>query len=119
MTLTHYIKGYLLSLILTAASFGLVWMHLTSGHWFLTHDALFYWVVALAVVQVVVQLVFFLHIGRRSRARDLLALGLAASIVFLVVGGSLWIMASMSHNEPQNPNQILFPGGINPQGQDD
>ncbi len=119
MTLRRYITGYVFSLILTAASFTLVWVHLYTGHDYLTHGQLFAWIVALAVVQVVVQLVFFLHIGKQSKMRDLVMLALAGVIIFLVVGGSLWIMQSLSRGEQANPNSVLFPGGVSPQGQDD
>ena len=119
MTIRNYIIGYILSLVLTALSFGLVWEHIASHHSFISHNALFNWTISLALVQLVVQLYFFLHIGRDSRPRDIVALVFAVSVVVLIIGGSLWIMSSLTHAEPTNPNSVLFPDGVSPQNQND
>ena len=85
--------GMALSLILTLASFGVVMLHALPHRYGLSA------IVVLGVVQLVVQLVFFLHIGG---ARDQLAnTGVFACTAFLIaviVGLSLWVM----HNANQN-----------------
>ncbi len=59
-----YITGFILSILLTLAAYILVSQHVAGHHAFLTHKFLITVVLALAMVQLVVQLVFFLHIGR-------------------------------------------------------
>ena len=49
-----------------------------------------------AVVQILVQLHFFLHLDNSSSMRwNVMALLFTAAIMFLFVGGSLWIMFNL------------------------
>jgi len=53
----------------------------------------------LAIAQMGVHLVFFLHITTGpDNVNNVLALAFGVLIVFLVIAGSLWIMAHMNHN---------------------
>lgn len=53
----------------------------------------------LAIAQMGVHLVFFLHISTGpDNTNNVLALAFGVLIVFLVMAGSLWIMAEMNHN---------------------
>jgi cytochrome o ubiquinol oxidase subunit IV len=53
----------------------------------------------LAIAQMGVHLVFFLHIGTGpDKTNEVLALAFGILIVTLVVGGSLWIMANLDAN---------------------
>jgi cytochrome o ubiquinol oxidase operon protein cyoD len=53
----------------------------------------------LAVAQMGVHLVFFLHISTGpDNTNNILALAFGILIVILVVGGSLWIMDHLNHN---------------------
>ena len=53
----------------------------------------------LAIAQMGVHLVFFLHITTGpDNANNVLALAFGLMVVFLVIGGSLWIMTAMNHN---------------------
>ena len=55
--------------------------------------------IVLAVAQMGVHLVFFLHIGTGpDSTNNVLALAFGVLIVVLVVGGSLWIMSNMNAN---------------------
>jgi cytochrome o ubiquinol oxidase subunit IV len=55
--------------------------------------------VVLAVAQMGVHLVFFLHITTGpDNTNNLLALAFGVLIVLLILTGSLWIMANMNHN---------------------
>jgi cytochrome o ubiquinol oxidase operon protein cyoD len=52
----------------------------------------------LAIAQMGVHLVFFLHITTGpDNTNNVLALAFGVLIVFLVVVGSLWIMANLNH----------------------
>jgi len=53
----------------------------------------------LAIAQMGVHLVFFLHItSGPDNVNNVMALAFGVLIVFLVIAGSLWIMAHMNHN---------------------
>jgi cytochrome o ubiquinol oxidase subunit IV len=88
-----YLVGLGLAILLTATSFfiagtDLVWQPSI-------HVAL----IVLAIAQMGVHLVFFLHITTGAdNTNNVLALAFGLLIVFLVIGGSLWIMANLNHN---------------------
>jgi cytochrome o ubiquinol oxidase subunit IV len=55
--------------------------------------------IVLAIAQMGVHLVFFIHItSGPDNTNNALALAFGVLIVFLVIGGSLWIMANLNHN---------------------
>jgi cytochrome o ubiquinol oxidase operon protein cyoD len=55
--------------------------------------------VVLAIAQMGVHLVFFLHITTGpDNTNNVLALAFGVLIVFLVMAGSLWIMANLNQN---------------------
>ncbi len=86
-----YIAGFVFALILTGIPFGLVVAELLSPFATLVVIAI------LAVVQVGVHLRFFLHIDLKETPRDnLLALAFAAVLIFIMVGGTLWIMLDLN-----------------------
>ena len=89
--LQPYITGFVFALVLTGIPFGLVAANLLPGFTTLVVIAV------LAVVQVVVHLRYFLHIDLESTPRgNLLALAFAAVLIFLTVGGTLWIMLDLN-----------------------
>jgi cytochrome o ubiquinol oxidase operon protein cyoD len=53
----------------------------------------------LAIAQMGVHLVFFLHITTApDNTNNVMALAFGVLIVFLVIGGSVWIMSHMNEN---------------------
>jgi cytochrome o ubiquinol oxidase operon protein cyoD len=55
--------------------------------------------IVLAIAQMGVHLVFFLHITTGpDNTNNVMALAFGVLIVILVIGGSLWIMANLNHN---------------------
>jgi cytochrome o ubiquinol oxidase subunit IV len=62
--------------------------------------------VVLAFAQIGVHLVFFLHIGiGPDHTNNIVALAFGLLIVFLVIGGSCWIIANLNANMmPMPPN---------------
>ncbi|MFZ0153546.1 cytochrome o ubiquinol oxidase subunit IV [Pseudomonas sp.] len=85
-----YVIGFILSVILTAIPFGLVMFPS------MPKDITIMVVVALAVIQVVVHLVYFLHMDRSAEQRSNVATFLfTAMVIALLVGLSLWIMFSI------------------------
>jgi cytochrome o ubiquinol oxidase operon protein cyoD len=64
--------------------------------------------VVLAFAQIGVHLVFFLHLGSGSEStNNILALAFGVLVVFLVIGGSIWIITNLHENMmPMNPMQM-------------
>lgn len=86
-----YAVGFALAAGLTIASFALA-----HGHW-LTPASLVAALVVLAIAQMIVHLIFFLHITTApAQKTNILALLLTLLIISLVVIGSLWIMGQLS-----------------------
>ena len=88
-----YVAGLGLALVLTGVSF---WVASTSVLW---GPGVAVGLVVLAIAQMGVHLVFFLHITTGpDNVNNVMALAFGVLIVFLVVTGSLWIIAHMNHN---------------------
>jgi cytochrome o ubiquinol oxidase operon protein cyoD len=93
----HWVLNYSLGLafaaVLTVASFWAAESHEIWGP--AVPDAL----IVFAVAQMGVHLVFFLHITTGpDNTNNVLALAFGILVVFLIVVGSIWIMAHLSHN---------------------
>jgi cytochrome o ubiquinol oxidase operon protein cyoD len=85
--LRSYLTGFVLALVLSAIPFALV----ASGA--LAPMATLVVIAVLAIVQILVHLRYFLHLDLRSSPpENLLALVFAAILIFIMIGGSLWIM---------------------------
>ncbi len=85
--------GLVLAILLTIASFALLRTRLIWG------PGIPIALAVLAVAQIGVHLVFFLHITTApDNTNNVLALGFGVLICTLIIGGSLWIMAAMGHN---------------------
>jgi cytochrome o ubiquinol oxidase subunit IV len=96
-TLGSRVLGYLLGLglavLLTATSFFI------AGTDLVWQPSIPIALVVLAIAQMGVHLVFFLHITTGpDNTNNVLALAFGLLIVFLVVGGSLWIMGHLNSN---------------------
>ena len=88
-----YTIGLLLAVILTATSF---WVANTSLLW---APGVALGLAVLAIAQMGVHLVFFLHITTGpDNTNNVLALAFGMLIVILVVGGSLLIMTNLNDN---------------------
>jgi cytochrome o ubiquinol oxidase operon protein cyoD len=91
--LLGYVVGLGLAILLTATSF------FVTGTDLVWQPSIPVAIIVLAIGQMGVHLVFFLHITTGAdNTNNILALGFGLLIVFLVIGGSLWIMANLNHN---------------------
>jgi len=100
-TLATYTVGFIVSLGLTVLSFGAV----MTGE--LSKDMMLPAIVVLAVVQLLVQLVFFLHLGTAPEQRNNTVIFiLTALLIATVVGGSLWVMHNANVNMMKSPMSI-------------
>lgn len=99
-----YLTGYLISIFLTLGAYFSVVGKLFSGN-MLTAVILIF-----AIFQLVVQLVFFLHLRNEKNPRWNLILFLStASIILIIVVASLWIMANLNYNmTPQDMEEVLI-----------
>ena len=88
-----YLTGLGLAILLTATSF------FVAGTDLVWEPSIPVALVVLAIAQMGVHLVFFLHITTGAdNTNNILALAFGVLIVLLVIGGSLWIMANLNHN---------------------
>jgi cytochrome o ubiquinol oxidase subunit IV len=96
-----YTIGLLLAVLLTATSF---WVANTALIW---APGINMGLAVLGIAQMGVHLVFFLHIGSGpEHTNNILALAFGLLIVFLVVTGSLWIMADLNTNLMLTPQMM-------------
>jgi len=88
-----YTVGLAFALLLTGASFLVSQTHL------LWAPGVPAGLAVLAIAQMGVHLVFFLHISTGpDNTNNVVALAFGVLIVALIVSGSLWIMANLNHN---------------------
>jgi len=88
-----YAVGLVLATLLTVASFAFAGSHLVYG------PAIPVLLIVLAIAQMGVHLVFFLHITTGpDNTNNVLALAFGVLVVGLVVFGSIWIMGHLNHN---------------------
>ena len=92
-SVASYTAGLVFALALTVGSFIVSQTHL------LWPPGVPAGIAVLAIAQMGVHLVFFLHIGTGpDQTNNVLALSFGVLIVTLVVSGSLWIMANLNAN---------------------
>jgi cytochrome o ubiquinol oxidase subunit IV len=86
-----YVVGFLLAIALTIVPFGLVMTHASVGTPLL--------IAVFALAQIMVHIVYFLHVNRSAEQRwNLMALVFTAIVVGIIIGGSLWIMHNLYFN---------------------
>jgi cytochrome o ubiquinol oxidase subunit IV len=97
-----YLAGLALAILLTATSF------YVAGTDLVWQPSIPVALVVLAIAQMGVHLVFFLHItSGPDNTNNVLALAFGVLIVILLLGGSLWIMANLNHNMMMPMDQIM------------
>ena len=93
-SLKTYAIGFVLSVILTAIPFFLV-MNRT----FDKSSTTAFVILAFATVQIVVHMVYFLHMDAKSQGGwNMLALVFTAVLVVITLSGSLWVMYHLNTN---------------------
>ncbi|MCK5819488.1 MAG: cytochrome o ubiquinol oxidase subunit IV [Psychromonas sp.] len=92
-TLTSYIIGLVLSLLLTVTAFTIVGRHM------MTTEHLYIYVMLLAIIQLFVQIVCFLRLNASPEGRwELMPFIFAVVIVLVLVTGSIWIMLNLNYH---------------------
>lgn len=93
-TLRGYLIGFVLSIILTAVPF---WLVMTGALHSLPATAMA--IFAFAVVQIIVHVVFFLHLDTKVEGGwTLVAFVFTVVIVGIVIGGTIWVMYHLNAN---------------------
>ncbi|AXJ95890.1 MULTISPECIES: cytochrome o ubiquinol oxidase subunit IV [unclassified Sphingomonas] len=93
-SMRDYVIGFVLSVILTAIPFALV---MTNA--FADHRVTAGLCMAFALVQIIVHMIYFLHMNTRSEnGWTLMALLFTVVIVAICLSGSLWVMYHMNLN---------------------
>ena len=93
-SLKDYVVGFVLAVILTAIPFWLV-----MGHVFESRDTTLFVIVGFAAVQVVVHMIYFLHMNTSSEGGwNMIALIFTAVLLVIILAGSLWVMYHMNAN---------------------
>ena len=88
-----YMIGFLLSVVLTAIPF---WLVMTGALPAATTGLI---ITAFAVVQIVVHMIFFLHMNHKSEGGwNMLALIFTIVVVVIAVAGSVWVMYHLNVN---------------------
>ncbi len=102
-SLRGYLTGFVLAAVLTVIPFWLVMGHVISSP--VVTAAL---VLGLAAVQIVVHVVYFLHLNTRSEnGWNMLAFIFTVVLVVIVLGASVWVMYHENANMMQMPPQAM------------
>ena len=92
LSLTKYVVGFLASVFVTLGAYIVT---VRSG---LDHNVVITIISLLAIVQFLIQMIFFLHIGTERKPRwKQLVLWFMLSIVVIIVFGSVWIMNNLNY----------------------
>jgi cytochrome o ubiquinol oxidase subunit IV len=102
-TTQSYVIGFLLSLIFTIIPYHLVVNKVLTGNTLLAT------ILGIAVVQMFIQIFFFLHLGRGPKPfYNVVFFFATAGIIVIVIGASLFIMNNLYHNmSPMEVTQKL------------
>lgn len=109
-SIASYSIGFGLSIALTLLAYILVTRHILHGSW------LFGMLAWLAVVQFVIQVLFFLHLGTEKKPRyNTLIFFFMLGTVGIIVIGSVWIMTNLGYHHqhdhglpPQASDQYII-----------
>ncbi|KAB1069894.1 cytochrome o ubiquinol oxidase subunit IV [Methylobacterium planeticum] len=103
-TFRSYMTGFVLSVILTAIPFWLVMGNVLNDT-FMTGII----IMALAAVQIVVHMIYFLHMNTKSEGGwTFLALVFTLTLVVITLVGSIWVMYHLDQNMmPMSPHEAL------------
>lgn len=94
-----YLKGFILSVILTVIPFGLVMGNVIDSKMVTTAIIL-----AIGAVQIVVHVIYFLHVDAKSQdGWTLMSFLFTATLIVIMLTGSIWIMFHLKENTHPMP----------------
>lgn len=103
-----YLTGFVVSIILTLIPYFMVVNHMFGN------TELVYVAVGFGVAQLLAQVIFFLHLHKKSKPHwNMIVFIFTVLIVAILVGGSLWVMYNLNYNMtetiPVNTNEGYVP----------
>jgi cytochrome o ubiquinol oxidase operon protein cyoD len=103
-TFRSYAAGFVLSVILTAIPFWLVMGNILDD---MLKTSIV--IMALAAVQIVVHMIYFLHVNTKSEGGwTFMALAFTLTLVVVTLTGSIWVMYHLDQNMmPMSPHEAL------------
>jgi cytochrome o ubiquinol oxidase operon protein cyoD len=97
--LKSYITGFILSIVLTLVAFSIVMLRVNLHDMALTVGIITTVILILAFIQLIIQLVFFLHLIQEPKPRWKLYVFISfIGIILIVVTASIWIMQHLNYN---------------------
>mgnify|MGYP001107187092 CR=1 FL=1 len=103
-TMRDYVIGFALSVVLTAIPF---WLVMTRP---LSAGATAAEILALAVVQIVVHMIYFLHMSPKAEGGwTITSLLFTIIVVVIMLSGSLWVMHHLTTNMMPMPDMRQVP----------
>ncbi len=98
---SSYVVGFIISLIFTIVPYYLVVNEVLAG------NTLVVVILAIAVWQMLIQLLFFLHLGRGPKPLyNVVFFGATAGIIVITIGASLFIMDNLYRN--MTPEEVIL-----------
>ncbi|MHC5306419.1 cytochrome o ubiquinol oxidase subunit IV [Bartonella sp. LJL80] len=102
-----YMVGFILAVILTLASFIPV-MQGMLDNWAVSTKVIY--LIGMALIQIVVQIVFFLHLNQGPDAKwNVGSMWFAAVCVFVIIGGTWWAISHLNYNMMGGSGRIIQP----------
>lgn len=102
-----YMVGFVLAIILTLASFIPVMQGMLDS-WAVSTKVIY--LLGMAVIQMVVQIVFFLHLNQGPDAKWMVgSMWFGALCVVIIIGGTWWAMAHLNYNMMGSSGRISQP----------
>ncbi len=103
-----YVTGFVLSIVLTLIPYVIVVNHMFGK------ESLVFSAVLFGVSQLIVQVIFFLHLSKKSKPQwNIIVFVFTVLIVSILVVGSLWVMYNLNYNlmeaTPSNTNEGFIP----------
>jgi cytochrome o ubiquinol oxidase operon protein cyoD len=107
-SLSDYVIGFVLSVILTAIPFWLVMAHV-----FKSPTVTAFSIMGLAGIQIVVHMIYFLHMTPKAEGGwNMLALIFTLVLVTIALSGSMWVMYHLNVN--MMPTSMMTSGSMAP-----
>lgn len=107
VTTGKYMVGFILAIILTLASFIPV-MQGMLDNWAVSTKVIY--LIGMAVIQMVVQIVFFLHLNEGPDAKWLVgSMWFGALCVVIIIGGTWWAISHLNYNMMGGSGRIVQP----------
>ncbi|WP_019223197.1 cytochrome o ubiquinol oxidase subunit IV [Bartonella rattaustraliani] len=102
-----YLIGFILAVLFTLGSFIPV-MYGMMEIWAISTKVAY--LIGMAILQMIVQIVFFLHLNSGPDAKwNLAALWFAVVCVFVIVGGTWWAISHLNYNMMGGSGRIIEP----------